>query len=483
AEIDSLGERRMETIEPRTNYFVARAQQDINKGNTIFGAMFTATNRDIEDTHLEFLHKSAYTGGVDFVHNWKNRTYYVKFNTVFSNVNGTTEAITRTQTANEHLYQRPKTDYVAVDSSRTSLNGNGGTLSFGKNSGDLVFQTGVTWRSPGVELNDVGFLISGDLITQWSWAQYRILKPFSIFRSLRINGNQWFYFDYGGTNTRRMINFNAHTQFKNYWYTGAGGTLVGRRISNADLRGGPPITYPGGVEAFYYFESDNRKKLRVSFENWFFNGFENVERSKGFSLGINYRPINAITVSLSPGMDINDNHQQYVETTSFGDDPRYITGRIKQKTYSMTIRLNYVITPNLTIEYWGQPYISSGEYSEFKRITQADAESYQNRFHTFTNDELFFDESLNEYEVDENVDGATDYSFYNPDFNFSQFRSNMVLRWEYIPGSTLFLVWTQSRTDLSPVNEENSFHHLSQSLWEKTPHNIFLIKYTYRFRL
>lgn len=484
AEIDSLGERRKEAVEPRTNYLVARVQQDINKGNTIVGAMFTATNRKIVDPQLEFLHQDAYTGGVDFVHNWKERKYSVRFNGVFSNVSGTKESITRTQTANEHLFQRPTAQkYVSVDSASTSLSGNGGTLAFAKNSGNLVYQAGVTWRSPGVELNDVGFLISGDLITQWAWAQYRILKPFSIFRSLRVNANEWMYYDYGGTNTRKQVNANGHVQFKNYWFTGTGATLIGRRISNADLRGGPAITYPGAIENWYYFETDNRKKIRASFENWFFTGFENSERSKGFYLSLTYRPMNAINISVSPGVDLNDNQQQYVATTDFNNDPRYVTARIQQTTYNMTIRLSYVMTPNFTIEYWGQPYISTGEYSEFKRITQANAAEYTDRFHTFSDTEIAFDSELDQYDVDEDSNGSVDYSFSNPNFNFAQFRSNMVLRWEYIPGSTLFLVWTQSKTDFAPTGEDNSFSHLSRSLFDKTPHNVFLIKYTYRFRL
>jgi hypothetical protein len=483
AEIDSLGERRKETVEPRTNYLVARAQQDINKGNTIIGAMFTATNRNIEDPHLEFLHKDAYTGGIDFIHNWKDRKYYFRFNGIFSHVQGTKEAITRTQLANEHLFQRPNASYINVDSSRTSLTGTCGTVAVGKSTGNIVFQTGVTWRSPELELNDIGFLISSDLITQWGWAQYRILKPFSIFRSMRINGNEWLYYDYDGTNTRRMINFNGHVQFKNYWFMGGGGTLIDRRISNADLRGGPPITYPGGLENFYYIESDNRKKIRFSFENWFFTGFKNSERSKGISASITFRPINAMNISLAPGIDFNGNRQQYVETTNFGNEDRYITARINQKTYSMTIRVNYVLTPNLTIEYWGQPFISTGEYSEFKRITEASAENYNDRFHTFSNNEISFNSISGQYDIDENADNNVDYSINNPDFNFAQLRSNMVVRWEYIPGSTLFLVWTQNKTDFVPVGESNSFRNLSSSLFDKNAHNIFLIKYTYRFRL
>jgi hypothetical protein len=201
--------------------------------------------------------------------------------------------------------------------------------------------------------------------------------------------------------------------------------------------------------------------------------------------------MNALNISLSPGIDFNNNQQQYVTEKAYNTEPRYITASINQTTYSMTIRVAYVITPNLTVEYWGQPYISTGEYTEFKRITEASAENYADRFHTFTDSEIEYKTEIDPetseivnswYDVDENTDGTVDYSFSNPNFNFAQFRSNMVLRWEYSPGSTLFLVWTQNRNDFASVHGDNSFSHLSQSLFDRTPHNIFLIKYTYRFR-
>jgi len=238
AEIDFLGVRRKEVVEPFTNYFVGRVQQDINEGNTIIGGMFTATNRSIDDDQLNFLHKEAYTGGIDFKHQWKERKYSLELNGIYSQVKGSQEAILGTQTARERYFQRPDASHLSVDSTRTSLRGTGGTLKFAKNSGKLIFQTGATYRSPGLELNDLGFLISSDQVNQWSWAQYRILKPFSIFRSLRVNGNQYLHWDLGGTNTYRAINFNVHANFKNNWGFGSGSTLQGESISNANLRGG-----------------------------------------------------------------------------------------------------------------------------------------------------------------------------------------------------------------------------------------------------
>ena len=148
----------------------------------------------------------------------------------------------------------------------------------------------------------------------------------------------------------------------------------------------------------------------------------------------------------------------------------------------MQIRLNYSIRPNLSIQYYGQPFASKGEYSNFKSVTNSNAENYNDRFHQFSNEEISFNTANDEYEVDETGNGQTDYTIYNPDFNFVQFRSNMVVRWEYIPGSTIFLVWTQGRTgglETGPGN--NEFRDLAKGLFDVKPHNIFLLKFTYRF--
>jgi hypothetical protein len=160
AEVDSLDTRHKETVEPLTNYFVARAQQDINKGNTLVGGMFTATHRKIETENLNWLHTEAYSGGLDATHNWKERTYYVSAKALMSYVKGSEEAILTTQTSSERYFQRPDNHHADVDSTRTSLNGTGGNLMFGKRNGDFVFDIGYNWSSPELELNDIGFLVT-----------------------------------------------------------------------------------------------------------------------------------------------------------------------------------------------------------------------------------------------------------------------------------------------------------------------------------
>lgn len=485
AEIDAAGERRTMVVEPLTNYLVGRVQQDINDGNTVIGGMITSTHRKIDHEQLEFLHKGAVTGGLDFTHRWKERKYYVTLNTIFSKVNGTAESITETQTSSERYFQRPDQNHNRLDSTRTSLTGSGGTLNVGKSAGNLIYQTGVTYRSPQLDLNDAGFLLNSDLINQYGWIQYRILKPFSIFRWMRLNLNEYLNWDFGGVNTYKAINTNYHVNFKNFWRMGTGVTAIANQISNADLRGGPSLMLPGGINQWYYIGTDNRKKLNVWVNHWNFWGFEGWNRGQGFWMRFNYRPIDALNISLEPSASFNDNEVQYVDTPELetgGDDP-IILGEINQNTYSLSLRFTYNFNPNLSLQYWGQPFISKGEYKNFKRVTNSLDSDYNSRFDLITTDQIAYNSEDEEYDVDENNDGTSNYSFDDPDFNFVQFRSNMVLRWEYIPGSTFFLVWTQNRTQDVDIQGQNSFGSLNSRLFEATAHNIFLMKFTYRFRL
>jgi hypothetical protein len=157
-------------------------------------------------------------------------------------------------------------------------------------------------------------------------------------------------------------------------------------------------------------------------------------------------------------------------------------GQIDQKTMGITFRLNYSLTPNLSIQYYGQPFISAGKYKDFKRVTNPRADNFNGRFHTFTGNEVSLDTDENEYNFDENLDGTSDYTIENPNFNFRQFRSNMVVRWEYIPGSTLFLVWAQERTGFSDRGDF-SVRKDFDALFNVYPTNVFLVKFNRWFSL
>lgn len=486
ATIDKNGERRKELVEPLTNYFVARLQKDIKAGNTIIGGIITGVNR--EKGLNDILHHNAYSGGLDFLHFWKNRTWYIRGNIVVSHVQGTKEAILNTQTAFEHLFQRPGAKEVSVDSNRTSLTGMGGTIRFGKAGGKsgklgqvFKFETGVTLRSPQLELNDIGFMLTANEVNHFTWAGLHFQKSFYFFRSARLNYNHWSRWDYSGQFLYQAFNFNAHASFKNNWQSGTGVTWNPYEVSNNALRGYSSLRRPAGMGYNFYTRSDYRKKVFANIETFNFWGFENTVKFNSAGLTIGYQPINALNIRIGANYSYNRRRlDQYVSTVNYNNGIRTIVGEVKQKTIRFTARLNYNITPELTVQYYGQPFITRPLYDNFGYVSSPLAKNYDDRFHVFTPGEISTNNG--DYTVDENGDGATDYTFRKPDFNFVQFRSNLVIRWEYRPGSELFLVWSQGNTaDASDDLDTPLPRSLFENAFAGQAKNIFLVKWTYRF--
>ncbi len=481
ARIDNMGVREKVPVEPLTNFFVGRVQQDFSGGSTIVGGILTAVNRDIQDPDMGGLHRSAYSGGLDFVHRWKNRSWFVSANLLASQVVGTEAAILRTQTAFEHLFQRPDADHLEVDSTATGLFGTGGTLKIGKEGGKWIFETGATWRSPKLELNDVGFLRNTDEVNHFFWGGRRWTQPFSIFRSFQINYNHWARWDFSGRALYRAINSNAQASFKNFWGMGAGLTVEGLDISKNALRGGPSLKRPNGAGMFGSLNTDSRKKLVVYFntnQGW---GFGKIVRFQDYSVSFEIQPSNAMSISLSPGFNRFQRLDQYVSQEEVKGQLRYLEAEVDQQTLSMTLRLNYNITPDFTLQFYGQPFISTGNYRNFKRVTDTPlAKDFWDRHYAYPASHVEFDEGAAAFLIDDDGDGTTDIILDNPDFSFFQFRSNLVARWEYIPGSELYLVWTRSTTELDDPSA-GLLDSFSQNLFNKKARNVFLVKTTYRF--
>ncbi len=160
---------------------------------------------------------------------------------------------------------------------------------------------------------------------------------------------------------------------------------------------------------------------------------------------------------------------------------RYIFGTIDQNVLSMSLRIDYNITPDLTIQYWGQPFTASGEYTDFKMITDSKADEFTDRYHIYTSDQISLVDDI--FEVDEDVDGNVDYSFYNPDFTVDEWLSNLVIRWEFLPGSTAYLVWSQTRNYYVQDGNSGVWDNMNNMFTDGKPTNTFLIKFSYRFGL
>jgi len=469
-------------VEPLTNYFALRIQQDWNRGRTILGGMFTAVNRQLKDGDPAFLHSAAYAGGIDFLHTWDSKNYYFSLKAVTSRVQGTPDAILQTQLSSTHYFQRPDADYLSLDPTRTSLMGSGGNLEFGKQGGGhLMYVAGFTWRSPGLELNDIGYLRQTDVMMQYIWAGYRTFEPFGPFRSVNINLNEWSGYDFGGETIFKGGNINLNAQFKNYWNAGFGYNIQGESLSQASLRGGPSMRYPSGYSTWFNVQTDMRKTVQFSVMGNVFGRGQGDMKDAMIRPGVTIIPSTAFQISIMPSYEESHNTLQYIATQAIGRESRYIFGTIEQKTVGVILRLNYSFAPNLTVQYYGMPFISAGSYRDFKRITNARSKNLNARYQLFSGDAQY-DKAGAQYVVDENGDGVADYVFAKPDFNFRQFRSNLVLRWEYVPGSALYIVWSQGRTGYLMDGAFN-FGRDMDGLFDTHPQNVFLVKFSYCFQL
>lgn len=475
----SNGSERSVMIEPFTNYAIGRVQKDFDQGNTMIGGMLTAVNRNLAEKQIDYLHKSAYTGGIDFVHKWHNKDWEFDFSAYISRVEGSREAISETQKSWIHNFQRPDATFVKYDSTRTSLMGQGGKIVLGKYGGKLKFLAATAWKSPSLELNDVGYMRMADDILEVVWVGYRIYEPFFIFRNLNLNFNQWLEWNFAGDITAPGGNINAHTQLKNYWTLSFGLNYDGDGISTTELRGGPALKYSGNKNLWLDLGSNERKKLTVEAEFGAQQGNKSGSRnSQSYGLGLGYRPLENLKISLMPNFAISEDELQYVDQFEYGTKTDYLFARINQKTLSASVRINYNITPDLSIQYWGQPFVSSGKYTDFKRITDGKAAKYNDRFHLLTTSELSYIAPDETYQVSD-LTGSELYRFDQPDFNVKEFLSNMVLRWEYRPGSALYLVWSQNRNQ-SVSNGSFHFRQDLNKLFDEKPYNVFLVKLSYR---
>jgi hypothetical protein len=444
-------------LEPRTNYFTARLNHEMRGGQTAFGAMLTAVNRDLAPESEPYLRRAAYTGGIDFRHQFDNQNYEFTGYAAASQVEGSEEAIARTQRSSVHFYQRPDDD-VEYDSTRTSLGGYTGQLGLSKRGGGpWRFWMGGWYRSPGLEINDLGFMTNVNNMGVSLWHALMLNTPKAFYRRFQVNVNAWHSWTTDGLSTGPGGNINWNTQLKNMWHMGSGIGVDGQGVCGACTRGGPFVRESPGMFSWFWVEGDSRK--------WIFPGFDlnysrgDDGRSSNASVGAraNMRVASRFNASLGMSFSRNlDDNQWYGNYgAALSDTTHYTFARLDQKTVSLTARLNYTVTPTLSVQFYGQPFVSAGDYGDWRELNVARAESYDRRYKSFTQQG--------------SLEG----------FNFKQFRSNSVVRWEYRPGSTLFFVWQQGRTeDLSDPGTFN-FRRDYRTLFGAHPQNTFLIKGSY----
>ena len=483
ADFLNLGVRGSTTVEPMTNYFAGRVLQDFRSGDTRLGGIVTATNRNLQDSHLKFLNEAAYTGGIDFSHTWDNRNYFLSFMSVFSHIRGDSEAMLRAQTASSRYFQRSDANHLEVDSTATSLSGHGGTFTIGKaGQGHIKYSLLTTWRSPGLELNDIGFLKEADFVGEVAALEYWSYNPSWLFRSFTLKFKQNSVWDFDGKkialadDIKSGLDLHFDSILKNYGRFGIGSHRYDEGLTKTVLRGGPYFINPGIWHSHANIGSDTRRNVQVSYRYTWDIWDDDKSYMKQHRVTTTFRPSSSFSFNINPTFTKQQMNLQYVDTFEPNGGPRYIFGELNQETLAIVTRASYSITPTFTIEYYGQPFISNGRYSNFKKTTNPRADNYTDRFRNFTDGEITYDAVGDEYTVD---DGAA-FSFENPSFNFLQFRSNLVVRWEYNPGSTLFLVWSQGRTgDGRPGTF--AFNDDVRDLFDLYPTNVLLVKFNHWF--
>jgi hypothetical protein len=446
------------TIEPRTNYAVARMQQDLNDGQSGVGMMLTAVNRTLDADSRDFLRSEAYTGGLDARHRFFDRNYEVHASLSGSVVRGSRTAIAATQRDGVHRYQRRDDDLV-YDPTRTSLVGDAQRISVSKFGGGITrFQTVYQRYSPGFETNDLGFQTRADDQLFRNWFSLQFQEPTRYYRRGFMNFNTFSTWTTAGLRTQMALNTNWHVELPNtHWlHWGMNGALPGS-YDDRSARGGPAFLRAANVEGWLGWEGDRRVAWTPTFFGGMWRGDEWRSRGWWLNPGYQFRVSSRFSASLTGNLSYGLNDTQWL--ANYGDvssDTAHITfAELEQWTVGLTSRINFTATPNLSIQVYAQPFVSVGDYREWKELGDARSREYDERFIA--------------YGAGADPGG----------FNFKQLRTNTVVRWEYRPGSILFFVWQQGRDRGLDAPTDFDFRRDMGDLFDLHPNNTFLVKLSY----
>jgi hypothetical protein len=459
------------TIEPQTNYAVARIRQDLNNGQSDIGLMATAVNRRLDDATRFDLAREAYAVGLDGRHRFWSNNYEVAAMVSGSLVRGDPSAIDQYQTNGVHYFQRPDDD-VAYDPTTDRLAGDAQRISMSKFGGGITrFQSVLQRYSAGYELNDLGWLQRADEIMFRNWFALQFQNPNKYWRRAFFNSNWWRYWSAEGLPTREGVNTNWHIQFPNQWWFNWGITVsdfAGRSYDDRASRGGPAVRRDASFDVWTGVEGDSRWLVTP----FLFGGIwrNNEGESKGYWVepSFNYRFSTRFNGSMYFNYEWQHEGDQFFDR--FGergvDSTHYTFAELEQTTVNMTARINFTATPNLSLQFYAQPFITKGTYTNLRELTDAQNVSYAGRFQPFQLD----------------CDGNAGGTACDPQgFDFMQLNTNAVLRWEYRPGSAIFFVWQQGR--FRDVGRRAEFNGLQdyEDLFALHPNNTFLIKASYWF--
>ena len=474
----SPGEVDTVVIEPLSAFNVLRLDRALDEGRTRIGGIVTTVHRRLGGTGIDTLHDRAYAGGLGLTHRDASGHWSLGARLLASHVHGEAAAIDTTQRASQRYFQRPGSDYLGYDPTRTALDGLAG-------QGHLLYlaserwsgSTGVDSRSPGFEVNDLGFQHLADYVTGWGSVQYRDAIPGKRLRRWSAKAGA-----YGTTSWEpQFLSSGGSAEFdlvlQNLWGTFGGASVDANVVDTRLLRGGPQVAGHTDYNAWLGVFSDERKRIRFQLNSnlW----LQPLSDSWRLSLdgAVVAQPRSNLEISVGPLWSVGEDDLQFVDTYTATDNTlHYTLARLEQTTAALTLRMSYALSPRLSLQVYAQPFISAGRFTEYKEADNVEADAYADRFHVFAADELIM--GAGTLGADRNKDGVPEYEIVRPDFNVRQLRSTVVARWEYRPGSTLFVIWNHNR-DRSSSDDRLRLGHDLAELGSGAGEHVLLLKLSY----
>ena len=455
---DASGLDRKMVIEPLSSYFVGRARRESNGGRSILGGVLTLTHRALGDDLLASVFRSdALAAGVDFRHEWANRSWVISGDAEGSRVAGTAASIVAVETAPNHYFQRPDATHLEVDPNATSLTGYSTNVALEKQGGEhWRGQLAGALTSPGYEVNDLGFSYRTDRRDAQLGVQYYQNRPGTWLRRWNASLIGRSEHNYAGEPIYNFADLSLFGETPGYW---SGRLRLRRTFRSYDdrlTRGGPIAVRPAVTDLTYNVSTDARKSVSGSTGGFLERGaldawLANVVAS------VTVRPSSRWNLTVGPTLTRALYPAQYVTTVV---DPaftptygrRYVFAPLDQTELGIEARLNVTFTPRLSLETYTQPLISSGNYGDARQL--AAARTYD--FVPYTG------------------------TVPDRDFNIRSLRGNAVLRWEWRAGSTLYVAWQQQRFSFDPTGDFDLGRD-RRALFGTIPDNILLVKINYWF--
>jgi hypothetical protein len=484
AEIQIDGEDSEVEVEPFTSYNLFRTLKEFNQGRQGFGMIMTYVKRNFEDEYLHnILSDQSTVLGVD---GWtflnEDKDWVIGGFLGYTNVTGSKDFISDLQQSSARYYQRPDADHVELDSDRNNLEGFVGKATINKETGKWSFNSAVQFVSPGFENNDMGLNFRADKINKHVAIGYKWLEPGKIFQLAMSDAIYMSNHNFAGNKLDETAFLMGFARFNNYWSINPIIGISPQTLNDQKLRGGPMVIEPAGIWSRIFARTDSRKsviyELGVEYQKSE-KGSYSAHVSPEIELNIGTR----LRLQFEPGFNKQHQIDQYIDY--FDDETaekmygyRHIVAQMDRETVSAEIRIDYTFTPQLSFQAYVQPYMTVGSYSHFKEFERP--ESYD--FVEYGKDKNMQIENDDEdgYNLYPNGSDGNSYYIENPDFNYKALVGSAVLRWEFRPGSTLFLVWTRNSSDEKNPGNFN-FNRDTKDLFHADADNAFAVKLTYWF--